>query len=179
MAIITLVTQDEIIQTLTVDDHLSVNNITDSTIKKGELYLFNSFLGEAFYTDLLATKTATATFSNAYYQSFYDNYLLRLISEYVMMSSVIEIVLKLANSGTPAANTENSDKIGGLKYYKLSLEDEILRSKDMIHSFLTSETNRANFGKYLGNQSTSTDVKIKSKSFAGFLIESNIEGMNY
>lgn len=169
MAITTLITQDEIISTLTIDDHFSVNNITDSAIKKAELYLANTFLGSAFYSELLADKTATAIFDNSDFQYFYENYLLRLISEYVMMSSVIEIVLKLANNGT-----ENSEKINSLKYYKDTLKDEVNTSKDMISLYLTSTENALKFPNFLENAATVTDV-VKPKSYAGFLIETNLK----
>lgn len=169
MAITTLITQDEIISTLTIDDHFSVNNITDSAIKKAELYLANTFLGSAFYAELLSNKTATGTFSNSDFQYFYENYLLRLISEYVIMSSVIEIVLKLANNGT-----ENTDKIESLKYYKETLKDEVNTSKEIISLYLTATENASKFSNFLENTATVAEV-IKPKTYAGFLIETNLD----
>ena len=54
-----LVTQTEIIESVTVDSHLSVNNITDDTIQKSELYLSSTFLGDTFYLSLETDKTGT------------------------------------------------------------------------------------------------------------------------
>jgi len=159
-----LVTQDEIISTMNVDDHLSVNNISDSTILKAELYIANTFLGETFYDAIEATKTGTGTFSNANFQTLYNSYLLRLISEYVLDSCLNDIVLKLANKGI-----ENTNQIDAYNVSKVAYQDEFERSKVMTHAYLTK--NKSIFTSYLGNDLDSTTDKIEFKQGYGFLIE--------
>ena len=159
-----IVTQDEIISTMNVDDHLSVNNISDSTILKAELYIANTFLGETFYDAIEATKTGTGTFSNANFQTLYNRYLLRLISEYVLDSCLNDIVLKLANKGI-----ENTNQIDAYNVSKVAYQDEFERSKVMTDAYLTK--NKSIFTSYLGNDLDSTTDKIEFKQGYGFLIE--------
>jgi hypothetical protein len=159
-----LVTQDEIINTMNVDDHLSVNNISNSTILKAELYIANTFLGEAFYAVLEADKSSTGTFNNANIQLLYNNYLLRLISEYVLTICLNDIILKVANKGI-----ENTNQVDVYGVSKAAYQDEFERSKVMTDSYLIK--NKANFSTYLGNDIDSTTDKIVSKTAYGFFIE--------
>lgn len=159
-----LVTQDEIINTMNVDAHLSVNNISNSTILKAELYIANTFLGEAFYTILQADKASTGTFNNANIQLLYNNYLLRLISEYVLTICLNDIILKVANKGI-----ENTNQVDVYGVSKAAYQDEFERSKVMTDSYLIK--NKANFSTYLGNDIDSTTEKIKAKTAYGFFIE--------
>jgi hypothetical protein len=159
-----LVTQDEIINTMNVDDHLSVNNISNSTILKAELYIANTFLGEAFYSVLEADKSSTGTFNNANIQLLYNNYLLRLISEYVLTICLNDIILKVANKGI-----ENTNQVDVYGVSKAAYQDEFERSKVMTDSYLIK--NKANFSTYLGNDIDSTTDKIVSKTAYGFFIE--------
>jgi len=159
-----LVTQDEIINTMNVDDHLSVNNISNSTILKAELYIANTFLGEAFYAVLEADKASTGTFNNANIQLLYNNYLLRLISEYVLTICLNDIILKVANKGI-----ENTNQVDVYGVSKAAYQDEFERSKVMTDSYLIK--NKANFSRYLGNDIDSTTDKIVSKTAYGFFIE--------
>jgi len=159
-----LVTQDEIINTMNVDDHLSVNNISNSTITKAELYIANTFLGEAFYTILEADKASTGTFNNANIQLLYNNYLLRLISEYVLTICLNDIILKVANKGI-----ENTNQVDVYGVSKAAYQDEFERSKVMADSYLIK--NKANFSTYLGNDIDSTTDKIIAKTAYGFFIE--------
>ena len=93
-----LITQTEIIESVRVDNHFSVNNITDDTIQKAELYLSSTFLGDSFYDALVSDKSDVGTFNSAKYQLLYDRYLKRLIAEYVMFMGIDEMVLRLANN---------------------------------------------------------------------------------
>jgi hypothetical protein len=159
-----LVTQDEIINTMNVDDHLSVNNISNSTIIKAELYIANTFLGESFYNALESVKTSTGTFSNSNVQLLYDNYLLRLISEYVLTICLNDIILKVANKGI-----ENTNQVDVYGVSKAAYQDEFERSKVMTDAYLIK--NKANFSSYLSNDIDSTTDKIKPKTAYGFFIE--------
>jgi hypothetical protein len=163
-----LVTQTEIIESVTVDSHLSVNNITDDTIQKSELYLSSTFLGDTFYLSLETDKTGTGTFGDANYQSLYDKYLKRLISEYVVFMSMDEIVLRLANNGL-----KNEGELKALKYAKESLRDEVERSKAMIDSYL--KNNKINFPLYKENTTAAAVTSTaKKKSRFGFIAEENL-----
>ena len=162
-----LVTQDEIISTMNVDDHLSVNNISDSTILKAELYISNTFLGETFYDEIEATKTGSGTFSNVNFQTLYNRYLLRLISEYVISMSLNDIAMKIANKGI--SNASDFQLVNAYKIQKTAYEDEFERSKVMTDAYLIK--NKSIFVSYLGNDYDSTTEKIEFKQAYGFLIE--------
>ena len=162
-----IVTQDEIISTMNVEDHLSVNNISDSTILKAELYIANTFLGETFYDAIEATKTGTGTFSNTNFQTLYNRYLLRLISEYVISMSLNDIAMKIANKGI--SNASDFQLVNAYKIQKTAYEDEFERSKVMTDAYLTK--NKSIFTNYLGNDLDSTTDKIEFKQGYGFLIE--------
>ena len=163
-----LITQSEIIDSVRVDSHFSVNNITDDTIQKAELYLASTFLADDFYADLLSTKTDVATFSNANYQTLYDKYLRRLISEYVMLMSVDEMVLRIANNGI-----NNDEQLAALKYVKESLKDEVDRSKAMIDAYL--KNNKSVFTLYKQNVQNETEKEIPRKNnLFGFLREEDV-----
>ena len=164
-----LITQTEIIGSVRVDDHFSVNNITDDTIQKAELYLSSIFLGDTFYSDLAAKKTATGTFSDANYQTLYDKYLKRLISEYVLFMTIDETVIRLANNGL-----NNDDQLDALKYAKESLREEVERSKAMINAYLIN--NKSDFTLYKENQITTSDKQTaKKRSYFGFVSEREID----
>lgn len=158
-----IISQNEIIECMTVDDYLSVNSIKDATIRKGELYLANTFLGETLYASILASKTGEGTFSESKYQTLYDQYLKRLFSEYILYVSLDEMVLKIANRGI---NTGQS--LDALQAYKGALAKELDRSKAMLDVFLKDNPLYPN---YLGNNIKSTEVTIKSRQFGGFIIE--------
>lgn len=167
MAITTLITQKEIIDIFPLDD-FSVNNISTEQIKKHEFRLANIFLGETFYNEIEATKTATGTFSNTHYQTLYDNYLKLFLSEYITLQVIEQAIIKPENGGF---NNNSSDSSKTLYKFKETLNDEVAKSKLMIDSFLIDEANKANFLNYLGNNSNSTTSKsVKRKMFNGFYI---------
>ena len=163
-----LITQSEIIDSVRVDSHFSVNNITDDTIQKAELYLSSTFLSDDFYEDLLSTKTDVGTFSNLNYQTLYNKYLRRLVSEYVMFMSVDEMVLRLANNGI-----NNDEQLDALKYVKESLKDEVDRSKAMIDAYL--KNNKDVFTLYKQNVQNEVSKEIpKKQNLFGFLREEDV-----
>ena len=164
-----LITQTEIISSVRVDDHFSVNNITDDTIQKAELYLASTFLGDSFYTDLEAKKTSTGTFSDSNYQTLYDRYLKRLISEYVLFMTIDETVIRLANNGL-----NNDDQLEALKYAKESLREEVERSKAMVNAYLIN--NKSVFTLYKENViETSSEKTAVKGSYFGFVNEREID----
>lgn len=162
-----LITQTEIIESVRVDNHFSVNNITDDTIQKAELYLSSTFLGDSFYDALVSDKSDVGTFNSAKYQLLYDRYLKRLIAEYVMFMGIDEMVLRLANNGL-----NNDNELNALKYAKESFRDEVERSKAMLNAYCIN--NKTDYNLYKENQKETTDEKTKKKSFYGFLSEENL-----
>lgn len=164
----TLITQAEIINSVRVDDHFSVNNITDDTIQKAELYLSSTFLGDDFYDAILSDKTDVGTFDTAKYQTLYDKYLKRLISEYVMFMGVDEMVLRAANKGL-----NNDTELKALGYAKDSFKDEVERSKAMLHAFCVN--NKTDYPLYKENTTTDSNKETaKKKSMFGFVEETDI-----
>lgn len=160
-----LITQTEIINSIRVDDHFSVNNITDDTIQKAELYLSSTFLGDDFYAALETDKSSTGTFTTPANQTLYDKYLKRLISEYVMFMGVDEMILRAANNGL-----NNENELTALKYSKDSFREEVERSKAMINAYMIN--NKTDFPLYLENESSGTTTeKAVKKSFYGFINE--------
>jgi len=167
-----LITQAEIIESVQVDRNFSVNNISNDTIQKAELYLAAVFLGNDFFDDLLQSKTGDGVFSNSDFQVFYDRYLRRLISEYVLFMGVDEMVLRLANNGL-----NNEDQISALKYAKESLKSEVERSKAMAKAYLINY--KGKFPKFLDNLSTDPSTeKTKKISLFGFIREDALDDQN-
>lgn len=164
-----LITQDEILETVRVDDHYSVNKILDSDILKAELLLANEFLGETFYNELEADKSTVGTFATAKFQTLYDTYLKKLLSEYVMLQTIPQQVLELRNAGLGSENVNVKDLISALERYQIAMQDEVSKSMRLIHSFMMDKTYYSN---YLGNNGSSTATQTtKSKIVFGFYIE--------
>lgn len=166
-----LITQDEIIETVLLDEHFSVNNIKDAQISKCELLLANEFLGESLYSNMSSDKSATGTFNTAKYQTLYNTYLKTLLSEYVILSLASQKVLELSNR---SLDEVGATQLKAIEAYKLTMQDEVSKSKKLIHSYLTSDTNKSDFNDYLGNNSSSTSTKSTRKSVVfGFLTRTN------
>lgn len=166
-----IITQTEIISSVRVDDHFSVNNITDDTIQKAELYLSSTFLGDTFYDEIEADKSGTGTFSTAKFQTFYDKYLRRLLSEYVLFLTLDETIIRASNLGL-----NNENQLSALKYAKESLKDEVERSKAMITAFLIN--NKTDYSNFKENTTTDTTETAKKKSLFGFIRESELTEIN-
>lgn len=163
-----LITQSEIIESVRVDNHFSVNNITDDTIQKAELYLAATFLGDDLYDALISDKSGTGTFITPKNQTLYNKYLRRLISEYIIFMSIDEMVMRLANSGL-----NNEDQLQALKYAKDSLREEVERSKAMIKAFLIN--NKSDYPLFKENVTIDTnEEKTEKVSLFGFIKEEDI-----
>ena len=167
-----LITQDEIVSTLPIDDHFSVNNIPNATIVKSELLLANEFLGEDLYALLVADKTGTGTFATPAYQTLYDTYLKTLIAEYVLLSMTTQKVLELSNKGLDEVG---STQLSALQRYKESLNDEVVKSKALADSYMTKSANKATFDEYLGNSVDSTENPIRKPLFGGFVVHDSLK----
>lgn len=164
-----LITQTEIIESVRVDSNFSVNNITDDTIQKAELYLAATFLGNRLYDALEADKSGEGTFTSVKYQTLYNKYLRRLISEYVLFMSIDEIILRVANNGL-----NNEEQLQALKYSKDSLREESERSKAMIKAFLIN--NKTTYPLFAENlEAETSEEKPKKISLFGFVRESETE----
>lgn len=155
-----LITQDEIISTVSIDEHFSVNNIKSAQILKCELLLSNEFLGETFYNELTTDKNGVGTFTTAKYQTLYDTYLKTLLSEYVLLSMVGQKVLELSNKGL---DETGATQLKALTTYKELMQDEVQKSKRLINSYLISDARKSNFSNFLGNNSSSTDSPSTKK----------------
>lgn len=131
-----LITQVEIIETVEVSEYLSVNKIKDSAILKSELMLADDILGDTFYDDLVAKRSSQGTFDNTNYQTLYDKYLKRLLSEMVVLNHVTSIVLELSSKGL-----ENSNDLTAIKAIKAEYSRELDASKRLLKKFLTNNAN--------------------------------------
>jgi|13_taG_2_1085334.scaffolds.fasta_scaffold06810_4 hypothetical protein len=159
-----IITQTEIINSVRVDDHFSVNNITDDTIQKGELYLSATYLGTTFYDEIEADKTGTGAFNETKYQTLYNKYLRRLLSEYILLITLDETIIRASNLGL-----NNDTQLDALKYAKESLKDEVERSKAMTTAFLIN--NKSDYLNFKENTTNNDNEPTQKKSMFGFLKE--------
>ena len=167
----TIITQNEIINTIQVDEHFSVNNIKDAQILKCELLLANEFLGESLYSAIVSDKTDTGTFSTSKYQTLYDNYLKTLLSEYIILSLTTQKVLELSNT---SLNETGASQLKALARYKEAMQDEVNKSKRLLNSYLTNKVRSSDFTDYLGNNKKSTTSETTKRNIVfGFLTRHN------
>jgi hypothetical protein len=167
-----IITQSEIVESLTISKEFPPQYLKNTVINKAELKIANEVLGEDFYEAIQATKTATGIFSNVDYQFFYDNYLKMLISESVFLTACISLMYRFDGVGA-VQNTANNAQVlskEAIEQYKAEYSKAVSDSIVLCDSYL--KKNATKFTLYKGNNSNLDNaISTKSKSFAGFCID--------